>query len=147
MLCALTVRRLEPATFEEFRTAFMAGEDLENPAPGFVRFNMIRKADDPDEVICFGFFDGTAEELRRIASERSYDKQLEAIAPLVESVGADGLYEIIEEWTVAPDPAVRLRGAGTVDRSGDGRGRNARRDPDAGFRWRRARRGRPTSGE
>jgi hypothetical protein len=32
MLCALTVRRLEPGTFEEFRTAFMASENLENPA-------------------------------------------------------------------------------------------------------------------
>jgi heme-degrading monooxygenase HmoA len=106
MLCALTVRRLEPGTFKEFRTAFMANEDLENPAPGFVRFNMIRNAEDPDEVICFGIFDGTAEELRSIAAERSYDEQLQAIAPFVESVGADGLYEIVEEWTSASEPAV-----------------------------------------
>jgi hypothetical protein len=42
---------------------------------------MIRKAEDPDEVICYGFFDGTAKELRSIASERSYDEQLQAIAP------------------------------------------------------------------
>jgi hypothetical protein len=53
MLCALTVRRLEPGTFQ-----------------------------------------------------RSYDEQLQAIAPFVESVGTDGLYEIVEEWTSASDPAV-----------------------------------------
>jgi heme-degrading monooxygenase HmoA len=101
MLCALTVRKLKTGAFEEFRTAFMAGEDLEDPAPGFVRFNMIRNAADPDEVICFGFFDGTAEELRNVASERSYDEQLHAIAPFVESVGADGVYDIVEEWAAA----------------------------------------------
>jgi heme-degrading monooxygenase HmoA len=99
MLCALTVRTLKPETFEQFREAFMQSEDADNPPPGFVRFDMIRNTENPDEVICFGFFDGTVDELRRVAAEQDYAGQLEAIAPFVESVGADGLYEVVEEYT------------------------------------------------
>lgn len=40
---------------------------------------------------------------RETASEtiglRGYAEQLAAIAPLVDAVGADGLYEIVEEYT------------------------------------------------
>ena len=97
MLCALTVRTLKAGRFEQFRDAFMRHENLEDPPRGYVRFFMIRNTEKPDEVICFGFFDGTVEELRRTAAEQGYAEQLEAIAPFVESVGADGLYEVIED--------------------------------------------------
>jgi hypothetical protein len=40
--------------------------------------------------------------LRHSAAEQGYADQLEAIAPFVESVGADGLYEIVEEFTASP---------------------------------------------
>lgn len=96
MICALTVRKLKPGSFDQFREAFMAGM-ADTPPEGFVRFNMLRNAEDPDEVISFGFFDGSVEQLRELASKEGYDEQLERIAPFVESVGADGLYEIVEE--------------------------------------------------
>ncbi len=99
MICALTVRKLKPGTFDQFREAFMGNEDSDPSPEGFVRFNMLRNAADPDEVISFGFFDGSADRLRQIAAEEGYDQQLERIAPFVESVGADGLYEIVEEFT------------------------------------------------
>jgi hypothetical protein len=99
MICALTVRKLKPGTFDQFRDAFLASEDFDNAPEGFVRFNMIRNTEDPDEVISFGIFDGTVEELRAIAAEMGYEEQLERIAPFVESVGADGLYEVTEEFT------------------------------------------------
>jgi hypothetical protein len=99
MICALTVRKLKPGTFEQFREAFMASEDFDDMPEGFRRFNMIRNTEDPDEVISFGFFDGTADELRAAAAEAGYEEQLEQIAPFVESVGADGLYEVAEEFT------------------------------------------------
>jgi hypothetical protein len=105
MLCALTIRTLKPGTFEHFREAFMRYEDLETPPAGYVRFNMIRNRQNPDEVVCFGFFDGTVEELRRTVTEQGYAEQLQAIAPFVESVGADGLYEIVEEFTATPSTA------------------------------------------
>jgi hypothetical protein len=95
VICALTVRQLRPGTFDEFHDAFMAG--TEEMPDDWVRFNMVRNVDDPDEVICFGFFEGTAEELRAQAEEMGYAEQQEAIAPYVESVGADGLYDVIED--------------------------------------------------
>lgn len=96
MICALTVRKLKPGSFDQFREAFMGGME-DDPPEGFVRFNMLRNAEDPDEVISFGFFDGSVEQLREVASKEGYDEQLQRIAPFVESVGADGLYEIVEE--------------------------------------------------
>lgn len=98
MICALTVRKLKPGTFDQFREAFMSDME-EAPPEGFVRFNMLRNADDPDEVISFGFFEGSPQQLREVAAKEGYAEQLEAIAPFVESVGADGLYEIVEERT------------------------------------------------
>jgi heme-degrading monooxygenase HmoA len=97
MLCALTVRKLKPGTFEQFREAFMQYENLSDPPPEYVRFSVVRNASDPDEVISFGFFDGTIDDLRRVAAEQDYSKQLEAIEPFVESLGADGLYEVVED--------------------------------------------------
>jgi heme-degrading monooxygenase HmoA len=96
MICALTVRTLKPGSFDQFREAFMSGMEDE-PPEGFVRFDMLRNSENPDEVISFGFFDGSAEQLREVASKEGYEEQLERIAPFVESVGADGLYEIVEE--------------------------------------------------
>jgi heme-degrading monooxygenase HmoA len=96
MICALTVRKLKPGTFEQFRDEFMAGMG-ETPPEGFGRFAMVRNAENPDEVITFGFFDGSAEQLREVAAAEGYAEQLERIAPFVESVGADGLYEVVEE--------------------------------------------------
>jgi hypothetical protein len=96
MICALTVRKLKPGTFEEFRKAFLA--PMEAGAPeGFVRFNMVRSTTDPDEVICFGFFDGTVDELRASAEKFGYEQQVGAISPFVESVGTDGFFDIVED--------------------------------------------------
>jgi hypothetical protein len=96
MICALTVRTLKPGSFDQFRDAFIGGMD-DTPPEGFVRFNMLRNAENPDEVITFGFFDGTPEQLREVAANEGYQEQVNRIAPMVESVGADGLYEIVEE--------------------------------------------------
>jgi heme-degrading monooxygenase HmoA len=95
MICALTVRTLKPGSFDQFREAFM--ENADEMPEGFVRFDMLRNTENPDEVISFGFFDGSVEQLREVASKEGYEEQLERIAPFVESVGADGLYEIVEE--------------------------------------------------
>lgn len=99
MICALTVRRLKPGTFDQFREAFMRGVTDERLPQGWVRFNMVRNSNDPDEVICFGFFDGDIESMRANAAGAGYQDQQAAIAPFVESVGADGFYEVIEDRT------------------------------------------------
>jgi heme-degrading monooxygenase HmoA len=99
MICALTVRTLKPGTFDDFRQAFMTAIDPDNPPEGWVRFNMVRNVDNPDEVTTFGFFDGTVDELRAQGpQDEERAAQLEAIAPFVAGTGADGLYEIVEEF-------------------------------------------------
>jgi len=100
MVCALTVRKLKPGTFEQFREAFMSMNDPDDPPEGWVRFNMVRNHDNPDEVICFGFYDGTVEQLRGRGPDQGYEEQQRRIEPFVESKGADGLYEVVEEYAV-----------------------------------------------
>ena len=102
MLCALTVRHLRPGTFEQFREAFLRYVDPADPPPGWTRFDMVRGVEDPDEVVCFGFYDGTLEELRRDQPAAHYAEQQEAIAPFVESVGTDGFFEVIADYALAP---------------------------------------------
>jgi hypothetical protein len=95
MLCALTVRKLKPGAFEDFKKAFFPTEDTGAPA-GWKRFYAVRNVDDENEVITFGFFDGTLEELRG-EDRTEYDQRVESIDEFIESVGADGIYEVVEE--------------------------------------------------
>ena len=74
MLCAHTVRRLKPGSFDEFAATFP-----DEPPAGWVRFHALRGIDDPDEVVTFGFFDGTLEELERSQEERGYRELRDAI--------------------------------------------------------------------
>jgi hypothetical protein len=101
MLCALTVRKLKPGTFEEFRAKFWPENQ---PPPGdWTTFHMLRNSEDADEVVTFGFFEGTADELRRSQREQGYDDRVAEIQSLVESVPASGVYE----FEVAVETAAR----------------------------------------
>ena len=95
MLCALTVRKLRPGTLEDFKKAFIPAD-----APrGWTRFYALRNVDDEDEVITFGFIDGTAEELRASHEQDAgdYEHRRRSTDELVESVGANGVYAVLEE--------------------------------------------------
>jgi hypothetical protein len=75
--------------------------------PFIERFDMAPRAGssvggDPDEVICFGVFDGTAETLRAASAAAGYEEQLARIAPYVRSVGADGVYDVVEDLVAEP---------------------------------------------
>jgi hypothetical protein len=96
MLCAHTVRKLRPGTFDRFAEAFFPRS--EDAPPGWVRFHVLRGLADDNEVVTFGFFDGTLEELERSQLEADYGERRSAIEPLVESVIANGVYEIVESW-------------------------------------------------
>ena len=100
MLCAHTVRRLKPGTFDQFSEAFMPSED-EAPA-GWVRFHMLRGLADDNEVVTFGFFDGTLDELERSQDDADFASLRDAIDPFVDAVIANGVYEIVA--TVTPHP-------------------------------------------
>lgn len=97
MLCALTVRKLKPGTMEQFKEAFIPAGDVGAPA-GWKRFYAIRNVAEENEVVTFGFFDGTLEELRASQQDNDdYDRRRAAADEFVESVGADGIFEVVEE--------------------------------------------------
>ena len=97
MLCAHTVRRLKPGSFDEFRSAFTP--DRTDVEAGWVRFHMLRGVADENEVVTFGFFDGTLEELERSQVEHDYRGRRQSVDALVESVVANGVYEVVESWS------------------------------------------------
>src|SRR5215813_11639008 len=101
MLCAHTVRRLKPGTFDQFREAFRPPS--EDQPPGWVRFYMLRGPD--EEVVSFGFFDGSPEELERSQRNADYYSRREAIEPFVEAVIANGVYEVVASWSAEAAPA------------------------------------------
>ena len=91
MIAALTVRKLKPGTYDEWRKAWWSDD-----APEGAEVYILRNYDDPDEIIAFGLVEGDREQI-----EASFDKdkekaRQEAMAPYVESTGADGIYEVIE---------------------------------------------------
>jgi heme-degrading monooxygenase HmoA len=98
MLCAHTVRRLKPGTFDQFSEAFMPRDD-EAPA-GWVRFHLLRGLADPNEVVTFGFFDGTPEQLEGSQRDADFESRRDSVAAFVDAVIANGVYEIVESRVV-----------------------------------------------
>ena len=98
MICAHTVRRLKPGMFDEFRERFTPPVD-DAPA-GWVRFHMLRSLADENEVVTFGFFDGTLEQMNQSQDESDFAKLRESIDPLVDDVVTNGVYEIVESLAV-----------------------------------------------
>jgi len=92
MLCAHTVRRLKPGTYDQFRDAFMPS--AEDAPAGWVRFHMLRGLANPDEVVTFGFFDGTLEELEGSQDASDFEERRAAIGELVEEVVINGVYDV-----------------------------------------------------
>lgn len=98
MLCAHTIRRLKPGTFDQFASSFGPPDGAE-PA-GWVRYHVLRSLADEDVVITFGFFDGTLAEMEHSQDAQGYDEMKTAISPLVEEVLSNGVYEIAVSKTV-----------------------------------------------
>jgi hypothetical protein len=97
MYAALTVRKLNSGSYDEWRKAWEPDEWPEGAQKAYI----LRNLDDPDEIIAFGFFEGDLDAIRN--DERMREQQrtrFERMAPHVESTGADGIYEVVEE--VAP---------------------------------------------
>jgi hypothetical protein len=110
MLCALTVRRLKPGTFEDFKAALRGGPIWPDPdaeptpsgspdgSEGWRQFYALRNVENKDEVITFGFFDGSLDDLRsRQATGGGYGRRRQATDPFVESKVVDGVYEVLAE--------------------------------------------------
>ena len=97
MICFLTARRLRPGAWEEFRRAWEPGEGP--PFPG--RAYHVRSLRDENEVISFGLFDVTREELERFRADpgqvEEEERRAQRMAELIEQVLIDGTYEVIDE--------------------------------------------------
>jgi hypothetical protein len=95
---ALTVRKLKPGSYEDWRKAWMVGD--EEWPEGAQKAYILRSLSDANEIVAFGFFDGELEALRSDPKFREVQRQrMEEMAPYIESVGADDIYEVIEEIT------------------------------------------------
>ena len=97
MLCAHTIRRLKPGSFDQFASSFGPPEGAE--PGGWVRYHVLRSLGDEDVVITFGFFDGTLAEMEHSQDAQGYDEMKAAISPLVEEVLSNGVYEIVVSKT------------------------------------------------
>ncbi len=98
MLGAHTIRRLKPGMFDQFTASFGPREGAD--PGGWVRHHVLRSLGDEDVVITFGFFDGSLGEMERSQNDLGYAEQKAAIAPLVDEVLSNGVYEIAISKTV-----------------------------------------------
>ena len=91
---ALTVRKLKPGTYDEWRKAWGGSGDDEIPegAEAYI----VRSLKDPDEIIAFGLIEGDMEEIKASMDPDAEKARQDAMAPYVESVGSDGVYEVID---------------------------------------------------
>ena len=99
MLCAHTVRRLKPGTYEEFKEAFFP--KAEEAPTGWIRFHALRSLENEDVVVTFGFFEGSLEDLEQSQSDADFDERRRAVEPYVDEVIANGVYEITETLELA----------------------------------------------
>src|SRR3954451_22533203 len=98
MLCALTGRNLKPGTMEQFKQGVIP-DDTTNVPAGWKRFYAVQNVNDENQVITFGLFDGTLDELRASQQEggSEYEDRRTAAGEFVESVDTDGVFEVVEE--------------------------------------------------
>jgi heme-degrading monooxygenase HmoA len=96
MLCFLSARRLKPGAYDQFRRAWEPPSD-EYP-PGFQRAYHVRNVRDEDEIVSFGLFEGSLEEIRAWRAEHEQEelKRQDKMAAFVENLHVEGIYEVIE---------------------------------------------------
>src|SRR4051812_28777402 len=91
MLCLFSARRLKPGAFDQFRRAWEPPSD-EFP-PGFQRAYHARNVRDEDEIVSFGLFDGSLEELGagRAEHEQQERRRKAAMAAFGETPHVGGI--------------------------------------------------------
>ncbi len=97
MLCALTVRRIRPESYDAFRAAWQP-----DPWPEFLTSaQLMRNQDDPDEVAALGFLDLSVDDLDALRDDPEFlaneARRVERISEFEESVVLNAIYEIAEE--------------------------------------------------
>ncbi|MGH2861734.1 MAG: hypothetical protein ACRDLT_09570 [Solirubrobacteraceae bacterium] len=98
MICTLTARRLNPGAYDEFRAAWDATYTTHDQVRRWSHIYQARDLTDPDIVVSFGLFEGSADELRATQAGISGDAA-DLITPHVTTVLLDGSYEVLAELT------------------------------------------------
>ena len=93
----LTARKLKPGTYDDWRKAWdPESGDVEMPSG--VKAYICRNVNDENEIVAFGMIEASLEELEPMRPSAEAEQAREAgMAPYVESVSTDGLYEVIDE--------------------------------------------------
>jgi hypothetical protein len=93
-MVAMTVRKLKPGAYDGWREAWGSN------GPSGAHAWIARSLSDPNEIVAFGMIDASMEELKTFRPSADEEQaRLAAMAPHVDSVESDGLYEVIEEIT------------------------------------------------
>src|SRR3989442_7796873 len=100
MLVLLTAGRLKHGTLEQWRRAWEPDEWPEQ----FSRAYVLRNRNDPDEVISFGLWEGSAEDLRAMADPTDRSR-IHRMAAFVEATVIDRVYdaEVVELHRLTKD--------------------------------------------
>jgi hypothetical protein len=95
MLIALSVRKLKPGAYDDFRAAWQPDEF----PSALQRAYHVRDVNDPDVVISFGFLEADVSDLGDFREEVSEveERRQAAMAAHVDELIVDGVYEVIEE--------------------------------------------------
>jgi hypothetical protein len=94
-MVAVTVRKLKPGAYEGWREAWGSAD-----GPSGAHAWIARKVSDPNEIVAFGIIDASMEELEKFRPTADEEQaRVASMAPHIESVESDGLYEVIEEIT------------------------------------------------
>lgn len=96
MIVMLSVRRLKPGAWEQFRQAWDPGD---SKPPGFKRAYHARNIRDEDEVISFGLFDMTEDDYRawRESADAEENQRVDHISQFVENEQVAGVFEVVDE--------------------------------------------------
>ena len=102
MICTMTARRLNAGAYDEFRDAWDATYRTQDEIRRWSHIYHARDLSDPDIIVSFGLFDGTANELRAIQARNSSDNA-DLLAPHVAANLLDGSYQVLAELTPSSD--------------------------------------------
>ena len=101
MMCTVTLRRIRPGTYEQFRKAW-------EPAtwwPGLVRAEVLVNDEDAQQVLTLGYFDVTPDQFDELGDDRAViDEELRRlgrISEYEEAVLLNTTFEVVEEVVVS----------------------------------------------
>jgi hypothetical protein len=116
MLIAMTARALKPGAYDEFIRAWIGDPEevvrhMDGDAPGrrWRQAYTARRVGDHDQIMSFGFFDGTIEQLHASQRQMGYAEGRARADAWVEDVVMDGLYEVsqVVDWAELTRSAAR----------------------------------------